>query len=74
MKAKKVVITEPMDGSGIEMLRREAEVIYVPQLPERSVLDEIGDAHALVVRVVEVSRELIAQGKNLLIIAKHGVG
>jgi len=74
MKAKKVVITEPMDGSGIEMLRGEAEVIYLPHIPERSVLDEIGDAHALVVRVVEMSRELIAQGENLLIIAKHGVG
>jgi D-3-phosphoglycerate dehydrogenase len=74
MKGKTLVITEPIDDCGIEMLRREAEVIYLPQIPERSVFDEIGDAHALAVRVAEVSRELIAQGKNLLIIAKHGVG
>lgn len=74
MKGRKVVITEPMDDSGIEMLRMEAEVIYLPQLPERSVFDEIGDAHALAVRVAAVSRELIAHGKNLLVIAKHGVG
>lgn len=74
MTGRKVVITEPIDNSGIEILKREVEVIYLPQLPERTLLDSIGEAHALVVRLVKVSQDLIEQTKNLLVIAKHGVG
>jgi len=74
MTGRKVVITEPIDNSGIEILKREAEVIYLPQLPERTLLDSIREAHALVVRLVKVSQDLIEQTKNLLVIAKHGVG
>jgi len=74
MTGRKVVITEPIDNSGIEILKRGAEVIYLPQLPELTLLDSIREAHALVVRVAKISRDLIEQTRNLLVIAKHGVG
>lgn len=74
MTRRKVVITEPIDNSGMAMLRSQAEVVYLPQFPERTVFDEIRGAHGLVVRVAKVNREIIERGKNLLVIAKHGVG
>ena len=74
MAGKKVVITEPIDDRGLEMLKREAAVIYLPQLPGQTLLDSIREAHALVVRMAKVNRELLEQTKNLLVIAKHGVG
>ena len=74
MIERKVVITEPIDNSGIEILKREAEVVYLPQLSERTLSDEISEAHAVVVRVAKVDRGLLEQSKNLLVIAKAGVG
>ncbi len=74
MTRRKVVITEPIDNRGIEILKREAEVVYLPQLSERNLLDEIREAHAVAVRMAKVDRDLLAQSKNLLVIAKHGVG
>ena len=74
MAGKKVVITEPIDEHGLEMLKREAAVIYLPQLPGQTLLDSIREADALVVRMAKVNRELLEQTKNLLVIAKHGVG
>ena len=74
MAGKKVVITEPIDDRGLEMLKREAAVIYLPQLPGQTLLDSIREADALVVRMAKVSRELLEQTRNLLVIAKHGVG
>jgi D-3-phosphoglycerate dehydrogenase len=74
MTKRRVVITEPIDKQGIELLEREAEVIYLPQLPEQSLSDSIGEAHAVVVRVAKLNRDLLEHTKNLLVIAKHGVG
>lgn len=74
MIGRRVVITEPIDEHGLEILKREAAVIYLPQLPGQTLLDSIREAHALVVRMAKVNRELLEQTKNLLVIAKHGVG
>lgn len=74
MTGKKVVVTEPIDPLGIELLRKETDVVYLPGLPNRKLFDEIADAQALVVRVVKIDRSLIEGGDKLLVIAKHGVG
>ena len=74
MTKKKVVVAEVIDNNGLEILKRETEVIYLPQLPEEAFVDEVSEAHAVVVRVTKISRDLLAQAKNLLVIAKHGVG
>ena len=75
MARKKVVICDPMDNIVIEILEREAKVIYLPNVPERSLLNEVKEAHAVVVRgTTKIDHNLLDQTKNLLVIAKHGVG
>ena len=74
MERRKVVITEPIDHNGIDILEREAEVIYLPQLRDQTLSDSIKKAHALVVRVAKISRDILEPAENLLVIAKHGVG
>lgn len=74
MAGKKVVVTEPIDPLGIELLKKETDVVYLPELPGRKLADEIAQAQALVVRVVKIDRSLIEEGDKLLVIAKHGVG
>jgi D-3-phosphoglycerate dehydrogenase len=74
MTKKKVVITEPIDSHGVEILQRETEVVYLPQLPNRTLADEIDDTQAILVRVAKIDRPLLEQANNLLVIGKHGVG
>lgn len=71
---KKVVITESIDKHGIEILKSKAEVVYLPHFPERNLFYEMRDAHAVVVRLAKLDRNVIEQSENLLVIAKHGVG
>jgi len=74
MSVKKVVITELIDNCGVELLKQEAAVTYLPELPGRALADEIKDADALVVRVAKIDSALLDSAKNLVVIAKHGVG
>ena len=74
MSKKKVVVTELIDKRGLDILKSEAEVVYLPQLPGQTLADEIGGAYAVAVRVAKIDRDLLEQAGNLMIIAKHGVG
>ncbi len=74
MTEKKVVVTETIDNHGLELLKRETEVVYLPQLPGRTLSEEIKEAYAVAVRVTKIGRDLLEQAQNLLVIAKHGVG
>ena len=74
MTGEKVVVTELIDNHGLELLKRETEVVYLPQLPGRTLSDEIKEAHGIAVRVTKIDADLLEQANNLLVIAKHGVG
>ena len=74
MTGEKVVVTELIDNHGLELLKRETEVVYLPQLPGRTLADEIKEAHGIAVRVTKIDADLLEQANNLLVIAKHGVG
>lgn len=74
MTAKKIVITEPIDSRGIELLKGESNIVYLPELPGRSLSEEIIDAHAVIVRIAKLDSNLIELSKNLIVIAKYGVG
>jgi len=74
MTEKKVVVTEPIYEDGLEILKKGAEVIYLPELMGRTLADEIREAHGIAVRVSKINADLLAQADNLKIIAKHGVG
>ena len=71
---KKAVVTEPIHSKGLEILRTGAEVIYLPELPGKTLGDVIGEAHAIAVRVAKIGRDLLERANNLMVIAKHGVG
>ncbi len=75
MTTKKVVITDLIDNYGLEILKREAEVVCLSKLPDGILSDEASTAHAVLVRGrKKIDRDLVEQAKNLLVIAKHGVG
>jgi D-3-phosphoglycerate dehydrogenase len=70
----KVVIAEPMAPDGPDILRKEAEVLYLPEMPGTALADVIGEADAIGVRVARIDRFLLEKAHKLKIIAKHGVG
>lgn len=74
MTRKKVIVPETMHPVGAEILQREADVVYEAERPGKPLRDFITKAHAIIVRLGEIDRELLEQAKNLMIIAKHGVG
>jgi len=75
MARKEILICEFMDNHTLEILRKEAEVIYLPDLPNRTLSGEIRTAHAVAVRgTTKIDHNLLEQARNLLVIAKHGVG
>ncbi len=74
MARKKVIVPESIHPAGLEILRQEADVVNLAEQPGQPLRDYIAEAHAIVVRVGKIDRELLEQAKNLMIIAKHGVG
>ncbi len=74
MTRKKVIVPETMHPIGIEILQREADVISLAEQRGKPLREFTTEAHAIIVRLGEIDRELLDQAKNLMIIAKHGVG
>jgi D-3-phosphoglycerate dehydrogenase len=74
MARKKVIVPETINPVGLEILQKAADVIYEAEKPGKPLRDFITEAHAIIVRLGEIDRELLEQAKNLMIIAKHGVG
>jgi len=74
MTRGKVVVTEPIYEDGLRILKKEAEVIYLPEFPKRTLAEAIKEAHGVAVRVAKINADLLAQADSLKIIAKHGVG
>lgn len=74
MARRKVIVPETMHPVGVEILQREADVISLAEQPGKPLHKFTTEAHAIIVRLGEIDRELLEQAKNLMIIAKHGVG
>ena len=74
MTRKKVIVPDTINPAGPEILQQAAEVIYEAEKPGKPLRDFITEAHAIIVRLGKIDRELLEQAKNLMIIAKHGVG
>ena len=74
MERRKVIITEHIHAAGLEILEREAELLYLPDMPDCQLADVVGEAHGLGVRVARVTAEVIAGAPGLKVIGKHGVG
>ena len=71
----KVLISDPLDSAGVEMLRSQVEVDVKTGLKPEELESIIGDYDALVVRSqTKVTDKVIQAGRKLKIIARAGVG
>lgn len=71
---KKILYIQPLHPSGMELLKKKYE-IYIADNEDKEYLKSIiGDYHGIVTRLTRIDSELIAAGKRLEVIAKHGVG
>lgn len=71
----KVLVSDPISDLGIEILKKEVDVDVACGLPPAELIKRIGNYDALVVRSeTQVTRDVIAAGKNLKIIGRAGVG
>ena len=70
----KVLLTEPIDRMGIEMLEQAAQVTIAPDAREETIVSLIPDYDALVIRATKLTENILAAGKKLKIVSRHGVG
>lgn len=71
---KKVLYIQPIHPTGMDMLREKYDVVVANNEDKKFLLNAITDASAIVTRLTDVDRELIAAGKKLEAIAKNGIG
>ena len=74
MAGKKIIVPETIHPAGPEILRSVAEVVALPEQLEKPLREYTAGAHAVVVRLWKIDREVLEQSKDLMIVAKHGVG
>lgn len=71
----KILVTDPVAGEGIELLRKHVDVDVKLKIKPNDLLASIEGYEALVVRSeTKVSMEVIERGKKLLVIGRAGTG
>jgi D-3-phosphoglycerate dehydrogenase len=71
----RVLVTEPLSGAGLDLLRRDFQVDVRPELAAGGLAEAVGPYDALVVRSqTQVGADVIAAGENLKVIARAGIG
>jgi len=71
----KVLVADPIAQSGIDIIKKTAEVDVKTKLSEEQLVNIIGDYDALVVRSqTQVTANVINAGHKLTIIGRAGVG
>ena len=71
----KVLVSDPIDKAGIDILSQVAQVDVKTKLPPEELVKIIGDYDALMLRSgTQVTKEVIEAGKSLKIIGRAGVG
>lgn len=71
---KKILYIQPVHESGMNRLAGKFDVIVAPD-PSRETIERlIVDADAVVTRLTPIDKELIALGRKLKAIARHGIG
>ena len=76
MTAAKILVADPLQPSGIAILRRGGAEVHEVTAEERARLPElVADADALVVRsMTKVTADLLRAGKKLRVVGRAGVG
>jgi D-3-phosphoglycerate dehydrogenase len=71
----RVLVTEPLAESGLEVLRQEFEVDVRPELAAAGLADAIDGYEALIVRSqTKVTAEILERGTSLKVVARAGIG
>lgn len=71
----RILVTEPLSESGIELLRRDFQVDVRLELAGTGLEQEIGSYDAMIVRSqTQVTAEVIAAAENLKVVARAGIG
>lgn len=71
----KVLVSDPIDQVGIEILSQVAQVDYEPDIAPAALIERIGQYDALMIRSgTKVTAEVIASAQRLKIIGRAGVG
>ena len=75
MSKEKILATGPIADVAIRILREYGEIVIAPDFAEETLIEQVEDAMALVVRGEGVgSARVIEAGKKLRVIARCGVG
>ncbi|MEM2440314.1 MAG: phosphoserine phosphatase SerB [Candidatus Bathyarchaeia archaeon] len=75
-KKLKVLVCDPIDHDGLELLRKAGfEVSVEPEISIEDLKRKVAEFHVLILRSrTKVTRDIIDAGKNLKIIARAGAG
>ena len=70
----KILITDGLDSTAVQILRKGHDV-KIQELDPKGILTEIPGFHALIVRSrTKVTKEVLARGTHLKVVARAGVG
>ncbi len=71
----RVVVCDPLDPEGLELLEQHADVDVKTDLSQGELIDAIGDFNAMIVRSgTQVTANVIEAGRKLRVIGRAGVG
>ena len=72
----KVLVLDPIDPAGLDLLRGRAEVdlVHLPEPTAEAITREIADAWALLLRARRLAPEQWRAARALALVSRHGVG
>ena len=75
MSKGKILMSQPIHDAGIKFITDQGyEARVAPDFSEATLIKEVQDAQGLLVRTAEIPASVINAGKQLKVIARHGVG
>ena len=73
---KRVLVIQPLHPAGMKMLeaRDDIEIIECDSLDENVIAEAAKDVHAMTVRGATITRKIMSQAPDLMVVSRHGVG
>jgi D-3-phosphoglycerate dehydrogenase len=71
----RILVKEKIAAAGVELLRKDFEVDFLPDMPREEMLERLGEYEGLIVRsATKVDAEAIAAAARMKVIGRAGVG
>ena len=73
---KRVLVIQPLHPAGMAMLeaRDDVEIIECDSLDEDVITEAAKDVHAMTVRGATITKRIMSQAPELMVVSRHGVG